>query len=256
MARELTGSQQARQAGVWDRVRPEALVPRERDPVTGSLSGRRDADGGVKGRRTEAGPTGASTPVTPARVPKGRWPAVASVAAVALVIGVGGAVALATRDSGPGRNGAVGPTTTAANPGSSPGSTPRSVSPSALQERSYTGTMTSTSQEGGSQTTPMSVGVSCTDTECRLVGWSMSDRPMTWAPAATSVTGVLPKIGEVTNICDGAQPFAPQAAWAMTISDDALDFTVSNEKVSAGCPGGGSAGAGGSVIEFDGTRDR
>ena len=42
----------------------------------------------------------------------------------------------------------------------------------------------------------------------------------------------------------------------LTVTDDALRFTVSDEEVTAPCPGGGSAGAGGSVIEFDGKRVR
>ena len=114
MARELRGSDQARRAGLWDEVRPEALVPAERDPLTGSLTGSADSDGGAKDRRTESSRSDASPPAGPRWV-RGRWPVVAAAGAVALVVGVGGAVALANRGDGP-RSAAPSPTATPAPP--------------------------------------------------------------------------------------------------------------------------------------------
>ncbi len=260
MARELTGSQQARRAGLWDGVRPEALVPRERDPVTGSLGGHADSDGGAKDRRTESSRAEASSSMAPGpRLPRGRWLAVAAAGTVALVIGVGGAVAVANRDtadnaSGTGTTGAAGPGATPISPNApaSPSPTPpRAVGP---QQRSYEGTMTTTVPGSDGSTSPMRVGVSCTDTECRLLGWSPSRRFITWAPGETVVTQTVPQIGVVTNMCEGTEDFSPEGSWVMTVTDDALSFTATFPEETAQCGGGSSVGTSGIVYEFDGSR--
>ena len=262
MARELTRSEQARRAGLWEEVRPEALVPKERDPVSGSLRGQGDSDGRAKDRRTESSRSESPSSSTSApRFSKGRWGAVTAAGAVALVLGVGGAVALANRDtdatgSGPGSTGAADPGATATTGGGPGSASPTPTGPVGPQDRSYEGTMTSTSGGADALTSETSIGVVCTETECFVVGWSLSGRRMSWPAAETTVTGTLPKIGEVTNICEGAEPFAPEAEWALSVTDDALRFTVSDEEETAPCADGGSAGAGGSVIEFDGKRVR
>ena len=260
MARELTGSEQARRAGLWDEVRPQALVPRERDPVTGSLKDLTDPEGGVKDRRTENSRTEVASSVSPApRVPKGRWPAVAAAGAVALVLGVGGAVALANRDSDgtasdPGTTGAAGPGATATTGGGPASTSPTPTGPVGPQDRSYEGTMTSTVPGSGSSTFPIRVGVSCTDTECTLLGWSPSGRRIRWAPGETVVTQTLPQIGVVTNMCEGKESFSPEGTWVMTVTDDALSFTATFPEETAQCGGGSSVGTSGIAYAFDGTR--
>ena len=259
MTRELTGSEQARRAGLWDGVRPEALVPRERDPVSGSLSGRTDSDGGGKDRRTEStrAEASTSTALRPG-MPKGRWLAAAAAGIAALVIGVGGAVALANRgfdDPGTTRTGATGPGASPVGPSGSVNPTGMPTAPPADQERSYTGSLTATSEEGSISSTE-TIGVFCSATECNLTGWSISGRRLTWGPGESVVSRTLPQVGEVADMCESMSDFSPEAVWAVTVADDAMSFRFSHDEATTPCGPNSTMMIGAAVYEFDGVRTR
>ena len=252
MARELKGSDQARRAGLWDEVRPEALVPAERDPITGSLTGSADSDGGAKDRRTESSRSDASPEAGPRWV-RGRWPVVAAAGAVALVVGVGGAVALANRGDGP-RSAGPSPTATTAPPPASAGS-PTSPGPVVgglgFDERLYSGTLTSISEGDVLSSGTAPARVLCEE-ECRLLSIATA-REVTWPLGQTDVTVTLPQEGDISAWC-GDGEFRPEEAWEISFTEDDLTFTRTSTAASVTCPDGVTSSLPSGTFTFSGTR--
>ncbi|WP_377639858.1 hypothetical protein [Oryzobacter terrae] len=259
MGRELTGSEQARRAGLWDEVRPEALVPRERDPVTGSLARSADTDGGAKDRRTESSRSEAPAPSAPRHAPvvRPRWVLVAAAGAAALVVGVGGAVALVNRDADDAGRGAApaDPTPTGtAGPSPSSGSPGQTDAPvfAGPDERFYRGTLTSISDEGDVLSSgEQPVRVVCTDTcELFFIG---NRREVTWPLEETDVTVVLPQEGDGSDLC-GDGDFSQKETWVISVSEEDLDFTSTSTQIGpTTCPDGTTSTYPGGVVTFSGT---
>lgn len=254
MARQLRGSEQARRAGLWDEVRPEALVPGERDPLTGSLTRSADSDAAAKDRRTESSAADGSPRTGPRPHPVrawGRWPVVAAAGAAALVIGIGGAVALANGDAGDPGSAAPAPTGTLPPTGSASPTQPGAVAVGGLDERLYSGTLTSLSEGEVLSSGTFPVRVICLD-ECELsvIG---SRRTVTWPRDDTDVTVLLPQEGDVAAWC-GDGDFSPAESWRITMTEDALGFTKTSPAAEAECPDGTTSSLPNSTVEFSGTR--
>lgn len=255
MARELRGSEQARRAGLWDEVRPEALVPAERDPVTGSLTRSADSDGGAKDRRTESSGPDTSPPTRSGRHPARawrRWPVVAAAGAAALVIGVGGAVALANRDAdGPGSAAPTPTGTPASTAAGAPPTPPGTAVVGGLDERLYTGTLTSSSEGDVLSSSTAPARIRCEE-ECRLFSIAIS-RAVTWPLGETDVSVTLPQEGTIAAWC-GDGSFRPEEVWDISFTEDDLSFTRTTTAASVKCPDGVTSSLPSGTFTFSGIR--
>jgi hypothetical protein len=168
VADRLHASGQTKRARSWKTVRPEALVPAEREVATGKLLGRQatERQSESKDRRDER-----DGRRPPRRRPTGRALAVAGTALAVVVAGSGIALAL-TRDNNPAQP------TAARSPSGGPAGTPA-------------GGPSTTSQPGTGPTTGAGSGV-------RVYRGTVT---VTWGPSTSSNTSVVQVLCTPSGTC-------------------------------------------------------